>query len=205
MWRSDEIATLQPEVRGFDPRRALDGGPRRACCLPRRSPRMRGGCSAERARSWWSLAAGQLDAGRTRFRCRPALPCGAAAIDLAGMARALAVKASPPGHAMTSPQFRHAKNRLDCGARPITFRAGIDPETPAAPRSPQHAPESQRREDARDKRRRSGNRLRRLGIEMLHRFGAAAIGSRRGLRMTRGGQRRSRGCGQGVAASRQDH
>ena len=91
---SGDIAGLQPEVRDFDPRRALDGG--------------RDGLAAYRAIVGdarrllaphgllvLELGAGQLDAVRVVNRGREARAGGPCRNDLAGVPRALAVTVSP--------------------------------------------------------------------------------------------------------------
>ena len=90
---SGDIAGLQPEVRDFDPRKALDGG--------------RDGLAAYRAIAGdarrllaphgllvLELGAGQLDAVRSLTAAARLAPAGACRNDLAGVPRALAVTVS---------------------------------------------------------------------------------------------------------------
>lgn len=90
---SSDIASLEPEVRNFDPRRALDGGPdglsayRAIAADARRILAPHGVLVLE-------LGAGQLDPVKSLTAAVGLVPVGACRSDLAGVPRALAVKLS---------------------------------------------------------------------------------------------------------------
>jgi release factor glutamine methyltransferase len=89
-----DIAGLPSDVREFDPRRALDGGPdgldgyRRIAGDARRLLAPQGALVLE-------LGQGQLDAVTALFAASGLAPSGAALCDLAGIARALVLHARP--------------------------------------------------------------------------------------------------------------
>jgi release factor glutamine methyltransferase len=88
-----DIAGLQPEVRDFDPRRALDGGPDgldgyRAIAADARRLLARSGILAV------ELGSGQLGGAAALFAAAGLAP-GAAEHDLPGIARALVLRALP--------------------------------------------------------------------------------------------------------------
>ena len=164
-----EIAGLQPEVRDFDPLRALDGGPRRSRRLSRNRRSMRGACSRRMASWRWSSARDQAQRGDGAFCRRGACAIGPPRHDLAGIARALVLRPA----AMTPPHSRCEKKHLDCGSRPTRFWPGIDPRLLSADSEPRSRTAESRR-CGRSERRTpddpadgSPNR-----DEMLHRFGA---------------------------------
>jgi hypothetical protein len=77
---------------------------------------------------------------------------------------------------MSLPQFRHAKNRLDYGARATRFPARNRPETfDRADEARSEAPESQRREEAKRQSRMIRQAVRRSGMPT---FGMPDLGSR---------------------------
>jgi release factor glutamine methyltransferase len=93
---SGALATLQPEIRNFEPRHALDGGPdgldiiRRL--VPQAAARLRPG-------GWlvFEFGDGQADAVRTVFASQPALSLVTLSADLAGILRvAVARRMTPP-------------------------------------------------------------------------------------------------------------
>jgi release factor glutamine methyltransferase len=90
----DEIATLAPEVRDFDPKRALDGGPdglagyRTIAADARRLLAADGTLVLE-------IGAGQSDAATRIVAAGGLRLCGPPRRDLAGVARALVARAPP--------------------------------------------------------------------------------------------------------------
>ena len=87
MSRAREIAGLQPEVRDFDPRRALDGGPDGLDGYRAIAARRAAAAGAGRQSGRWNSARGRRPPW-PRFLSRPGLAPQAIRHDLSGIARA---------------------------------------------------------------------------------------------------------------------
>lgn len=97
----DEIAALEPEVRDFDPRLALDGGPDGLAAYRALAADARRLLSATTPGTMVvELGAGQSEAVSALFRAAGCAPAGRARNDLAGMPRALVVVAGNHAKAM---------------------------------------------------------------------------------------------------------
>ena len=163
----------------------------------------RAGCSRRAAHLVVELGVGQ-DARRGRAvhsggacAARPRAP-----ILPASRARLHALRCH--NDAMTLAHCRYAKKHLDCRSRPTRFRARNRPEITARRYEPRSddcgEPTGAKARDVRSRMiRQIGSPIRDRDASSVTRRPRCEIDA--ALRMTRGGQRRREGCGQGVAAS----